>query len=140
MSARLLLFFLTSGLATGSPHLTGGCDEDDCNIGISVGVGAARTCAVVGGVTCTFTSWATFGLSCAAALGCGVASAVADAGQSLCALCGEDHSVRNIRMFEYFPPQIFVRIIFVLKFHIRHTMEKTNHLPAEDSLLSSSAS
>ena len=35
---------------------------------------------------------------------------------------GLEHSVMNIRIFEYFPPRIFVRIIFVSKFHICHTM------------------
>ena len=38
--------------------------------------------------------------------------------QQLCQV----HSVTNIRIFEYFLPRIFVCIIFVSKFHIRHTM------------------
>ena len=85
MRPRLWLLLLTAGLAAG-------CDENACNIGSSAGVGALGACTAVGGMAFAFTGWATLGLSCAAALGCGIAGAVGEAAQSACALCNEDQS------------------------------------------------
>jgi hypothetical protein len=85
MWPQFLLLFLTVGLAAG-------CDEDACNIGISVAVGIAKTCAAVGGVTCVFTGWSTLGLSCVAFAACKVAGVVDQVGKSACNLCGKDQS------------------------------------------------
>ena len=79
------LLFLSLTVTSG---LGAGCDEDACNIGIAVGVGAATTCSVIGGVFCGVT----FGAGCAVAAGCGVAGAVAGAGKEACSLCEEDKS------------------------------------------------
>ena len=68
------------------------CDENACNIGISVGVGIAKTCAAFGGVTCVFTGWSTLGLSCVAYAACKVAGVVDKVGKSACNLCGKDQS------------------------------------------------
>ena len=79
------LLFLSLTVTSG---LGAGCDEDACNIGIAVGVGAATTCAAVGGGVCAFT----LGAGCVIAAGCGVAGAVAGAGKEACSLCEEDKS------------------------------------------------
>ena len=81
MLARLLLLFLTTGLA-----FAAGCDQNACNIGVSVAVGAASTCAAVGGVWCA----PTLGIGCVFAFGCAGAGAVAAAGKEACSLCEED--------------------------------------------------
>ena len=80
MWSRLFLLFLTTaGLVAAD------CDEEACNIGISAGVGAADVCFAVAGAFCG----ATFGISCAVSLGCGIAGTVAMAGKSACGRCGE---------------------------------------------------
>ena len=66
------------------------CNREDCETGLSVGVGVASVCATVGSALCVATGWATMGLSCAVGLGCGVTAGVAEASKEACRACGHD--------------------------------------------------